>query len=139
MKEVAATAGEFVVSCAVVCSESTVGPSEKLKRALNKFTMWVTAVVSGNCIVLTRNLHRTLGSIAGECDALSRTNLLSRYLQQSAHMGDLQAIRIRLNAAIQLFQVCYVLVMPKSFTKLQLGRKFGQYKAGYRGAQPEDW
>ena len=129
MKEVAATAGEFVVSCAVICSESTTGPSEELKRSLNEFTKWLTAVVSGNCIVLTRNLLRTLRSIAGECDALSRTNLLSRYLQQSAHMGDLQAIRIRLNTAIQLFQVCYVLVMPKSFTNLQLDRKFGQYKA----------
>ncbi|EDR07690.1 uncharacterized protein LACBIDRAFT_294471 [Laccaria bicolor S238N-H82] len=58
---------------------------EKLKRALNEFT-------------------KTLGNIAGECDELSRRNLLSRYLQQSAHMGDLQAIRIRLNDAIQLFQ-----------------------------------
>ena len=137
MKEVAATAGEFVVSCAVICSESTVGPSEKLKRALNKFTMWVTAVVSGNCIVLTRDLHRTLGSIATECDKLSQRSLLSRYLQQSAHMDDLQAIRIRLNNAIQLFQVCYILVMPKSFTNLQLDRKFGEYKTGYRGTQPE--
>ena len=136
MKEVAATAGEFVVSCAVICSESTVGPSEKLKRALNEFTKWVTAVVSRN-IVLTRNLRRALGSIAGECDKLSQRSLLSRYLQQSAHMDDLQAIKIRLNNAIQLFQVCYVLVMPKSFTNLQLDRKFGQYKAGYRGTQPE--
>ena len=120
MKQVAATAGEFVVSCAVICSESTVGPSERLKRALNEFTKWVTGVVSGNYILLTRNLHRTLGSIAGDCDRLSRLNLLSRYLQQSAHMDDLHAIRIRLNAAIQLFQVCYVLVMSKSFTNLQL-------------------
>jgi len=110
MKQVAATAGEFVVSCAVICSESMVGPSKKLKRALNEFTKWVTAIVSRNFIVLTRNLHRTLGSIAGECDKLSRLNLLSRYLKQSAHMDDLQAIRIRLNNAIQLFQVCYVLV-----------------------------
>ncbi|EDQ98767.1 tetratricopeptide repeat-containing protein [Laccaria bicolor S238N-H82] len=85
MNQVAATAGIFVVSCAVICSESTVGPSEKLKRALNEFI-------------------KTLGSIAGECDELSRRNLLSRYLQQSAHMGDLQAIRVRLNDAIQLFQ-----------------------------------
>ena len=108
MKQVAATAGDFVVSCAVICSESAVGPSEKLKRALNEFTKWVTAVVSGNyIIVLTRNLHRTLRSIAGECDKLSRLNMLSRYLQSSAHMGDLQAIRVRLNTAIQLFQVCH--------------------------------
>ncbi|KIJ96372.1 hypothetical protein K443DRAFT_73178, partial [Laccaria amethystina LaAM-08-1] len=85
MKQVAAIAGEFVVSCAVICSESTMGPSEKLKRALNEFT-------------------KTLESIAGECDTLSRLNLLSRYLKQSSHMGDLQAIRIRLNTAIQLFQ-----------------------------------
>ena len=137
MKEVAAIAGEFVVSCAVICSESTVGPSEKLKQALNKFTMSVTAVVSGNCIVLTRNLRRALGSIATECDELSQRSLLSRYLQQSPHMDDLQAIRLRLNTAIQLFQVCYVLLMPKSFTNLQVDRKFGQYKAGYRGTQPE--
>jgi hypothetical protein len=139
MKQVAATAGEFVVSCAVICSESTVGTSEQLKRALNEFTKWVTAAVSGNYVVLTRNLRRTLGSIAGECDKLSRLNLLSRYFQQSAHMGDLQAIRIRLNTAIQLFQVCYILVMPKSFTNLRLDRKFGQYKAGYRGTQPKIW
>jgi hypothetical protein len=139
MKQVAATAGEFVVSCAVICSESTVGPSENLKRALNAFTKWVTAVASRNYIVLTRNLHRTLGSLAGECDKLSRLNLLSRYLQQSAHMGDLQDIRIRLKAAIHLFQVRYVLVVPKSFTNLELDRKFGQYKAGYRGTQPENW
>ncbi|KIJ91625.1 hypothetical protein K443DRAFT_14224, partial [Laccaria amethystina LaAM-08-1] len=85
MKQVAATAGEFVVSCAVICSESTVGPSENLKRALNAFT-------------------NTLRSLAGECDKLSRLNLLSRYLQQSAHVDDLQAIRTRLNTAIQLFQ-----------------------------------
>ncbi|KIJ91377.1 hypothetical protein K443DRAFT_14445, partial [Laccaria amethystina LaAM-08-1] len=83
MKQVAATAGEFVVSCAVICSESK--PSEQLKRSLNEFT-------------------KTLGSIAEECDKLSQRNLLSRYLQQSAHMGDLQEIRIRLNTAIQLFQ-----------------------------------
>jgi hypothetical protein len=138
MKQVAATAGEFVISCAVICSESEEEPSGKFKRALNGFTKWGTAVVSGNLIVLTRNLHRTLGSIAGECDKLSRLNLLSRYLQQSAHMDDLQAIRTRLNTAIQLFQVCYVLVMPKSFTNLQLDRKFGQYKAGYRGTQSEN-
>jgi hypothetical protein len=137
MKQVAATAGEFVVSCAVICSESK--PSEQLKRSLNEFTKWGTAVVFGNNIVLTRNLHRTLGSIAEECDKLSQRNLLSRYLQQSAHMGDLQEIRIRLNTAIQLFQVCYILVMPKSFTNLQLDRKFGQYKAGYRGTQPKNW
>ena len=137
MKQVAATAGEFVVSCAVICSESTVGPSEKLKRTLNEFTKWVTAVVSMKPFVLTRNLRRALGSIAGECDKLSQRSLLSRYLQQSAQMDDLQAIRIRLNNAIQLFQVCYVLVMPKSFTNLQLDRKFGQYKARYRGTQPE--
>ena len=137
MKEVAATAGEFVVSCAVICSESTVGPSEKLKRTLDEFTKWVTAVVSRKPFVLTRNLRRALGSIAGECDKLSQRSLLSRYLQQSAQMDDLQAIRIRLNNAIQLFQVCYVLAMPKSFTNLQLDRKFGQYKAGYRGTQPE--
>ena len=54
-------------------------------------------------------------------------------------MGDLQAIRIRLNDAIQLFQVCYVLVMHKSFMNLQVDRKFGQYKAGYGGTQPEIW
>ena len=54
-------------------------------------------------------------------------------------MGDLQAIRIRLDTAIQLFQVCYVLVMPKPFTNLQLDRKFGQYKAGYGGTEPEIW
>ena len=137
MKEVAATAGEFVVSCAVICSESTVGPSEKLKRTLNQFTKWGTAVVSRKPFALTRNLRRALGSIAGECDKLSQRSLLSRYLQQSAHMDDLQAIRIRLNNAIQLFQVCYVLVMPKSFTNLQLDRKFSQYKAGHRGTQPE--
>ena len=48
MNQVAATAGEFVLSCAVICSESTAGPSEKLKRALNEFTKWGKAVVSGN-------------------------------------------------------------------------------------------
>ncbi|KIJ91635.1 hypothetical protein K443DRAFT_475600, partial [Laccaria amethystina LaAM-08-1] len=85
MTQVAATAGEFVVYCAVTCSESTEEPSEKLKRALNGFT-------------------KTLGSIAGECDKLSQRNLLSRYLEQSAHVDDLQAIRTRLNTAIQLFQ-----------------------------------
>ena len=89
------------------------------------------------CIDL--NLHRTLGSIAEECDKLSRLNPLSRYFQQSAHMDDLQAIKIRLNDAIQLFQVRYVLVMHKSFTNSQLDREFGQYKAGYRGTQPEIW
>ena len=139
MNHVAATAGEFVLSCAVICSESMVGPSEELKRALDEFTKWGKAFISGNYIVLTRNLHRTLGSIARECDKLSRLDLLSRYLRQSAQKGDLQAIRMRLNDAIQLFQVCYVLVMHKSFTNLQLDRKFGQYKAGYRGTQPEIW
>jgi hypothetical protein len=123
----------------VLLHSVSVGPSEKLKRALNEFTKWVTAVVSGNYIVLTRTLHRTLGSIAGECDELSRLNLLSRYLHQSAHMGDLQDIRIRLKTAIQLFQVFCVIVMPTSFTNMQLDRKFGQYKAGYRGTQPESW
>ena len=139
MNHVAATAGEFVLSCAVICSESMVGPSEEIKRALDEFTKCGKAFISGNYIVLTRNLHRTLGSIAGECDKLSRLDLLSRYLRQSAQKGDLQAIRMRLNDAIQLFQVCYVLVMHKSFTNLQLDRKFGQYKAGYRGTQPEIW
>ena len=54
MEQVAATAGEFVVSCAVICSERAEGPSDKLERALNEFTKWVTAVVSGNYIVLTQ-------------------------------------------------------------------------------------
>ena len=119
MKQLAALAGEFVVSCAVICSERAVGPSDKLERTLNEFTKWVTAVVSGNYIVLTQNLHRTLRSIAEECDKLSKLKPFSRYLKQSAHMGDLQDIRKRLDYAIQLFQVCYFLVMLKSFTNLQ--------------------
>ncbi|KDR71376.1 hypothetical protein GALMADRAFT_144057, partial [Galerina marginata CBS 339.88] len=83
MRQIAATAGDFVVSCAVICSESTVGPS--LEGALKTFS-------------------KALRSIAEECDKLSQLNLFSRYLQQSGHMGDLQAIRTRLNIAIQLFQ-----------------------------------
>lgn len=38
MKEIAATAGEFAVSCAVVCSDRTTELSNELKRSLNIFT-----------------------------------------------------------------------------------------------------
>lgn len=38
MREIAATAGEFAVSCAVVCSDRTTEPSNELKRSLNIFT-----------------------------------------------------------------------------------------------------
>ena len=44
MKELAATAGEFAVSCAVLCSDPAKEPSIDLKRALNKFTKCVYAV-----------------------------------------------------------------------------------------------
>ncbi|KDR74898.1 hypothetical protein GALMADRAFT_566661 [Galerina marginata CBS 339.88] len=83
MRQVAATAGDFVVSCAVICSEGTVGPL--LEGALKKFS-------------------KTLRSIAEECDKLSQLNLFSRYLQQSGHMGDLRSLRTDLYKAIKLFQ-----------------------------------
>ncbi|KAF8966679.1 tetratricopeptide repeat-containing protein [Flammula alnicola] len=85
MKQIAATAGEFVISCAVICSERTTEPSKELKRALNKFT-------------------RTLESIVVECDELSRLNPFWRYLQQNVQMSTLQGIGTRLNIAIELFQ-----------------------------------
>ncbi|KAF8903428.1 tetratricopeptide repeat-containing protein [Gymnopilus junonius] len=85
MKEIAATAGEFVISCAVVCSESINGPSSELRRALNKFT-------------------KKLETIAQECSQLSNLGVFSRYFQQAAQAGDLQAVRMRLTNAIELFQ-----------------------------------
>ncbi|KAF8966689.1 tetratricopeptide repeat-containing protein, partial [Flammula alnicola] len=85
MKQITATAGEFVISCAVICSERTTEPSKELKRALNKFT-------------------RTLESIVVECDELSRLNPFWRYLQQNVQKGTLQGIGTRLNIAIELFQ-----------------------------------
>ncbi|KDR83264.1 hypothetical protein GALMADRAFT_89121 [Galerina marginata CBS 339.88] len=87
MRQVAATAGDFVISCAVICSESTVGPL--LEGTLKRFS---------------KESYRTLRSIAEDCNKLSQLNLFSRYLQQSGHMGDLKVISTRLNAAIQLFQ-----------------------------------
>ncbi|KDR71353.1 hypothetical protein GALMADRAFT_144037 [Galerina marginata CBS 339.88] len=81
MRQIAATAGDFVVSCAVICSESMVGPS--LEGALKTFSKLVTAAIS---------------------TGYTQLNLFSRYLQQSGHMGDLQVIRTRLDVAIQLFQ-----------------------------------
>ncbi|KAF8954224.1 hypothetical protein BDZ97DRAFT_1928594 [Flammula alnicola] len=85
MRQIAATAGEFVISCAVICSERTTEPSKELKRALNKFT-------------------RTLESIVVECDELSRLNPFWRYLQQNVQKGTLQGIGTRLNTAIELFR-----------------------------------
>ncbi|KAF8961753.1 tetratricopeptide repeat-containing protein [Flammula alnicola] len=85
MRQIAATAGEFVISCAVICSDRTTEPSKELKRALNKFT-------------------RTLESIVVECDELSRLNPFWRYLQQNVQKGTLQGIGTRLNIAIGLFQ-----------------------------------
>ncbi|KAF8966660.1 tetratricopeptide repeat-containing protein [Flammula alnicola] len=85
MKQIAATAGEFVISCAVICSDRTTEPSKELKRALNKFA-------------------RTLESIVVECDELSRLNPFWRYLQQNVQKGTLQGIGTRLNIAIELFQ-----------------------------------
>jgi predicted GNAT superfamily acetyltransferase len=38
MRQIAATAGEFAISCAVICSDRTTEASNELKRALNKFT-----------------------------------------------------------------------------------------------------
>ncbi|KDR83220.1 hypothetical protein GALMADRAFT_874858 [Galerina marginata CBS 339.88] len=83
MRQIAATAGDFVVSCAVICSENTVAPL--LEGALKKF-------------------QKSLRSIAEECEKFSRLGLLSRYLQQSGHKDDLQSIRTRLDTAIKLFQ-----------------------------------
>ncbi|KAF8968449.1 hypothetical protein BDZ97DRAFT_2072848 [Flammula alnicola] len=84
MRQIAATAGEFVISCAVIFSERTTEPSKELRRALNKFT-------------------RTLESIVVECDELSRLNPFWRYLQQNVQKGTLQGIGTRLNIAIELF------------------------------------
>ncbi|KDR68409.1 hypothetical protein GALMADRAFT_1354407 [Galerina marginata CBS 339.88] len=97
MRQIAATAGEFVISCAVICSESTVGPllEEIFKVGDSRYTTNYT---------LTRELYRSLRSIAEECDKFSQLNLFSRYLQQSAHKGDLQVIQTRLHTAIKLFQ-----------------------------------
>jgi cadmium resistance protein CadD (predicted permease) len=48
MRQIAATAGEFVVSCAVICSDSTT-ELPKLEQALNKFTKWVLTVIFADC------------------------------------------------------------------------------------------
>lgn len=111
MKQIAATAGEFVVSCAVICYDQE--PSNELKRALNKFTKWVLSTVFAHCNVLTSRLNRSLEGIAKDCDELSRLNPFWRYLQQNVQKDALQGIRTRLNIAIELFQVCRLIVMLK--------------------------
>ncbi|PPQ75964.1 hypothetical protein CVT26_005745, partial [Gymnopilus dilepis] len=86
MKEIATTAGKFAVSCAVICSEKSPGPSTEFQRALDKFT-------------------KEIKTIAQECDELSRRGLFSRYLKQSSHATDLQRIKEQLQDAIILFQI----------------------------------
>ncbi|KAF8191183.1 tetratricopeptide repeat-containing protein [Pholiota molesta] len=86
MRQIAATAGEFVISCAVICSDRTTEPSKELKRALNKFT-------------------KTLEGIAKDCDELSGLNPFWRYLQNNVQKGTLQGIRTNLDSAIKLFQI----------------------------------
>ncbi|KAF8191208.1 tetratricopeptide repeat-containing protein [Pholiota molesta] len=84
MRQIAATAGEFVVSCAVICSDCTT-ELPKLEQAQNKFT-------------------KKLGGIAKDCEELSRLNSFWRYLQNTTQKNDLQGIRTKLNIAIELFQ-----------------------------------
>jgi hypothetical protein len=104
MRQIAATAGEFVVSCAVICSDSTT-ELPKLEQALNKFTKWVLLVVFADCNVLISLSNRKLGGIAKDCEELSGLNWFRRYLQNTTHKNDLQGIRTKLNVAIELFQV----------------------------------
>ncbi|PPR05945.1 hypothetical protein CVT26_005697 [Gymnopilus dilepis] len=85
MTEIVDTAGAFAVSCAVICSESSPGPSPEFRRALDNFT-------------------KKLETVAQECNALSRCGLFSRYLKQGTHASDLQDIKERLQNAIQVFQ-----------------------------------
>ena len=106
MKQIAATAGEFVISFAIIYSDHTMEPSKEFNRALNKFAKWVTSVIFALGNILTGWLRRKLNTIAEECNKLSRLNPFWRYLQQSEDSGNLQAIRTRLNHAIELFQVC---------------------------------
>ncbi|PPQ73702.1 hypothetical protein CVT26_010857, partial [Gymnopilus dilepis] len=83
MKEIAARAGEFAVSCAVACSGKPVDGSEG--RRLSRFT-------------------KELKTIAEDCACLSRQGLFARYLRQEGHANDLRAIEKRLSHAITLFQ-----------------------------------
>ncbi|EDR00777.1 uncharacterized protein LACBIDRAFT_295705 [Laccaria bicolor S238N-H82] len=88
-------------------SDGEHGTSEKLSKVLDitiGTTISILTLVEEASSLIPVPPSRTLGSIAEECEKLSRLNLLSRYLQQSAHMGDLEAIRRRLDVAIQLFQ-----------------------------------
>ncbi|KIJ91500.1 hypothetical protein K443DRAFT_114936 [Laccaria amethystina LaAM-08-1] len=85
-------------------SDGELGTSERLSKVLD-----ITLGTTISILTLVQEASSlipvpTLGSIAGECDKLSQRKLLSRFFHQSAHMGDLQDIRIKLNAAIQLFQ-----------------------------------
>ncbi|KAF8191179.1 hypothetical protein BJ912DRAFT_925383 [Pholiota molesta] len=84
MRQIAATAGEFAISCAVICSDRTTESSNELKRALKKFT-------------------KTLEGVAKDCDDLTRQNRFWRYFQQK-EKDTLQGIRTRLDNAIKLFQ-----------------------------------
>jgi hypothetical protein len=104
MRQIAATAGEFVVSCAVTCSDCTT-ELPKLEQALNKFTKWVLLVVFADHNVLISFKNRKLGGIAKDCEELSRLNSFWRYLQNTTQKNDLQGIRTKLNIAIELFQV----------------------------------
>ncbi|KAF8190162.1 tetratricopeptide repeat-containing protein [Pholiota molesta] len=85
MRQIAATAGEFAISCAVICSDRTTEASNELKRALNKFT-------------------KSLEGIAQDCDELTRQNRFWRYFQQNVQKDTLQGIRTRLDNAIKVFQ-----------------------------------
>ncbi|KAF8191206.1 tetratricopeptide repeat-containing protein [Pholiota molesta] len=85
MRQMAATAGEFAVSCAVICSDRTTEPSKELKRALNKFA-------------------KTLEDIAKECDELSRLNPFWRYLQNNMQKNALLGLQTKLKRAIETFQ-----------------------------------
>ncbi|KAF8191174.1 tetratricopeptide repeat-containing protein [Pholiota molesta] len=84
MRQIAATAGEFVVSCVVICSDGT-AEFPKLEQALNKFA-------------------KKLGDIAKDCEEMSRHNSFWRYLQNTTQKDDLQGIQTKLNIAIELFQ-----------------------------------
>ncbi|PPQ70646.1 hypothetical protein CVT26_010068 [Gymnopilus dilepis] len=87
MMRIAATAGEFVASLAVISS----APQH-------------TEEVQGKLEISMHQFSEALEEIANDCHKLSKRSTLSRMIQQTALMDELQALRERLTTAIQLFQ-----------------------------------
>ncbi|EAU89522.1 hypothetical protein CC1G_02411 [Coprinopsis cinerea okayama7 len=85
MRQIASIAADFVVSLTVLCAEKPNQLSAQFERCFKAF-------------------DEKLTDIGRQCINMSQKSVLSRFLQQGAHQGDLTLLRGELESAISKFQ-----------------------------------